>query len=84
MLGASGELSRLGEGVCQGLEQGVTRTRTRPIRFVATEDGGCICDDAFFHDATLELSGDFATPEQKIAYAEAVAKALNEAEIPGA
>lgn len=53
--------------------------RSRAVRFVATEDGSHVCDDDFGYDASLEITGDFATPQEKIAYAEGVAKALNAA-----
>ena len=41
-------------------------------------------DDDFGYDATLVITGDWPSAEEMIAYAEAVAKALNSAEIPTA
>ena len=60
----------------------VTKYRSRVVRFVATEDGGAVCDDDFGYDASLEVVGDFPSSVERIAYAEAVAAALNLAKIP--
>lgn len=56
--------------------------RSRAVRFVANEEGTQVYDDDFGHDATLEITGDFETKPERVAYAEAVAAALNAAKIP--
>lgn len=39
--------------------------------------GELIASDDFTHDVQLQLSGDFATPEQRLLYAKALASRLN-------
>jgi hypothetical protein len=47
-----------------------------------TVHGGNVWDDDFHYDALLEISGDFPSHEDRVAYAQAVAAALNAAQIP--
>lgn len=60
--------------------------RSRAVRFVArmnTDGRGVVVDDDDFHyDALLKLSGDWPSDAERMAYAEAVAAALNAAVIP--
>ena len=51
-------------------------------RFWVGGDGEFIYDEDFTYDATLRLTGDF-TDETRLAYAQAVADALNKAKVPG-
>ena len=41
-----------------------------------------VFDDDFHYDAALRITGDFGTRHEKMAYAAAVADALNGADIP--
>lgn len=42
-----------------------------------------IDDDVFHYDASLRLMGDFPSDAEMLAYAQAVADALNKAKVPG-
>lgn len=52
-------------------------------RFVVTDSGRSVLDSDFHYDAMLKLDGDWPSDDERIAYANAVAKALNAANIPG-
>lgn len=57
--------------------------RSQRVRFTVHEstDGRVhVWDDDFGYDAGLQLSGDFAFQHEKVAFAQAVANALNAAE----
>jgi hypothetical protein len=56
----------------------------RSDRFAVQDwpSGIYVDDDDFGYDACMKITGDFATKEERIVYAQAVADALNVAEIP--
>jgi hypothetical protein len=58
--------------------------RSQSVRFTAYvgREAGFVTDDDFHYDAVLTLNGDFPTDAERLAYAEAVAAALNAAVIP--
>lgn len=56
------------------------RSNTGP-RFTVSSDGRIVYDGNFHYDAKLTLDGDFGTDAERIAYAQAVAAALNKAQI---
>ncbi len=56
--------------------------RSRAVRFVASDDGTNVDDDDFCYDALIRIDGDWPSDAERIAYAQAVADALNAAQIP--
>lgn len=56
--------------------------RSMAVRFAATDSGKYIMDDDFHYDAMLQLTGDWPSDDERQAYAQAVADALNAAKIP--
>lgn len=55
--------------------------RSHPIRFTVNSDenGTYVYDDDFGWDAMLKIGGDFGSLAARNAFAEAIAKALNDA-----
>lgn len=56
--------------------------RTKFPRWTVSTDGRHINDDQFHWDGQLKVTGDFAEDSDRVRYAQAIADALNNAEIP--
>jgi hypothetical protein len=86
-MGGSARLLRLDAGDGAGVSfHDYGPDRGRAVRFVArlNTDGRSVVidDDDFHYDAMLKLDGDWPSDAERMAYAEAVAAALNAAVIP--
>jgi hypothetical protein len=56
--------------------------RSRVPRFMASDDGRTVGDDDFHYDVLFRIDGCWPSDAERIAYAQAVAAALNAAAIP--